>query len=1289
MDTRHKRVLTISLLVLTVVGGFALRTVMNVDQAQTEDGDFLLSGNDPYYHKHAVDEIVEDWEHLEYDPMLNYPVGQTNPNPPLYEWSIAIGSEVIEPFTGSSDEAVWWSTLYSPAVWGALTIIPVFMIARMFAGNWGGLLAGFLVATAPEHMSRTSLGFADHEALVFFFIATGFYFLLSAIEATGRPTDRRRLRELPSAFRDWLFEERRAAGSAIIAGTSFAAIGLAWKGFPYVFGVVLAYAGLQYLVNHYQDKDIARPAFVTGTALGLAALLSLPYYLSFDLLHFWYPAVYLFVALAALSVYFVAVQRYPSVLVIPGLLGVAGVFAVIMFFVFPDLSRALLSRLVYFRSNLLYETIAEARPAGLSNLSFTVGPIPFFLFVGGIVALAWRAWQDQQPAILFFLTWASIDFVMGIAAIRFLSLIAPTIAILSAVATIWLLDMVDLPSLTEAYQRTGGRVLRAFNPMYGVVGAVLAIVVAGLLVAGGLAFYILAGVLVYGYLHFLVNDSLGLDAGPNAIYISVVLFLALLVIGPNAALGMDAAVPSGYENERVQDARAKALTDVTETAQELGLTDEEISEVQTTVNESRSRDDFRSGLEDAGIRLGFSEETVDELYEAGEDEFSTISFYRMRMGAFGQSFLPGGWHDALSWLAEQDQDQPPAERPGQVAWWDYGHWTISEGKHPAVADNFQNGYKEAGRWLVAQNETRSVQLLGARQAEYFEQNRTIDEYEQTLTEMGIAESEAERLTQGFLDQNYPFIEFSQDEEENLRTSVEWVSNLEEITDKRIRYGAVDNRMLPVDDPNTPRIERPSIFYAPVTLAEKNPDNFVETQTVDMDSGQELTQEEIRQLQQANPDQQPNIGRQLKYKEPFFKSMYYRAYMGLPVNEPQSFRGQEIPRPFSLDSFEEFYRQGETMLMGSGPLTGTAILRQPAAPGFGLDHHRLVQANDEVRILRYFPGASVEGEVTLEGEPAEGLRVTAFDDAGELVLNASRQDRPDANESDFDVPHDSAVVGPNGTYDLVAPFATTDRGVEIRVTQNEATGPGGGGLFGAPQQSTFTIANKTLDISLADAEEQRSFTADFDIEPATVTGTAFHDVDRNGTQEAGEEPIRNATIAIGEQTAQTDEQGRFEVTDITPGRRSVSGQAEGYQVAGTPQLELRSGDNVTENVTFELEPVPANATVQDEQGTGVPNVQAQFSPAGDSETAQEKTGISRRNGTLAERSPQGGAQQLTLQPGEYSISGNGTNPRTQTTYEITGFAVTGGTGVSQNDAGNLVIEPDAQDVELAIRVETQN
>ena len=62
-------------------------------------------------------------------------------------------------------------------------------------------------------------------------------------------------------------------------------------------------------------------------------------------------------------------------------------------------------------------------------------------------------------------------------------------------------------------------------------------------------------------------------------------------------------------------------------------------------------------------------------------------------------------------MAEQDTEKAPEDRPGFMAWWDYGFWAIDIGEHPTVADNFQFGYQIAGNFIVSQSEHEAMSLL--------------------------------------------------------------------------------------------------------------------------------------------------------------------------------------------------------------------------------------------------------------------------------------------------------------------------------------------------------------------------------------------------------------------------------------------------------------------------------------------------------------------------------------------------------------------------------------------------
>src|SRR5688572_22028226 len=88
----------VSLFVLFVAALF-LRAYWNLDAAHPAEGQFVLAGGpDPYYHKRAIDAIqANGFTATLDDPMLNYPLGSINPNPPLFQWSIAVVGNWLGP----------------------------------------------------------------------------------------------------------------------------------------------------------------------------------------------------------------------------------------------------------------------------------------------------------------------------------------------------------------------------------------------------------------------------------------------------------------------------------------------------------------------------------------------------------------------------------------------------------------------------------------------------------------------------------------------------------------------------------------------------------------------------------------------------------------------------------------------------------------------------------------------------------------------------------------------------------------------------------------------------------------------------------------------------------------------------------------------------------------------------------------------------------------------------------------------------------------------------------------
>jgi dolichyl-diphosphooligosaccharide--protein glycosyltransferase len=57
------------------------------------------------------------------------------------------------------------------------------------------------------------------------------------------------------------------------------------------------------------------------------------------------------------------------------------------------------------------------------------------------------------------------------------------------------------------------------------------------------------------------------------------------------------------------------------------------------------------------------------------------------------------------------------DRPAFLSWWDYGFEAVNQGKHPTVADNFQNAYQYAGQFITCQSEDHAIAMLITRTLE--------------------------------------------------------------------------------------------------------------------------------------------------------------------------------------------------------------------------------------------------------------------------------------------------------------------------------------------------------------------------------------------------------------------------------------------------------------------------------------------------------------------------------------------------------------------------------------------
>ena len=672
-----------------------IRTAWTLEPATTtilDEGFELTGGSDPYYHKRVVDYVVENGEHLQRDPMLNYPYGANNNRPPLFDWSIAIIGLAISPFFESTEESVWWSMEVLPAIYGALIIFPVYAIGRAQFGKEAGLIGAFLIGVNSGHVSHSSLALADHDSYVILLGTTAFFFFMRALTVSN---DRKWVsnwsdwEEIKKGILSFVETERLALGYAGLSGITITMIALSWKGFPYIMGIIAIYLGFQMLINAFRRVDSLTSASVGLVTMAMPVLLSYPYYHTMGFVGTWWEApAYILLGYVMLSTLMVTTRDLPWLLVIGSSIGMAAAIYLLLTYVFKELGFLLFSGQGYFVRTKLFNTIAEAQPPEFADFIFAFGPVSIWLAIFGIIWMAYQLYNQSiwKKDYLFVMIWALVSIYMAQSAVRFIFNATPVVSLLSGWMTWLIIQWADFPSVIITWKAFWGKRGDVFFwlALVSVISGVWLFFTVGIWIGLVSTIILLALVMVIGHMDAQGEDQdrfrdrlSGLRKAFEVRRPLIVMFVGLFIFLPNTFYGYDAAVP--FEDKKDHDV---AVYDFL--SYDFLRPDEYMNDEKTNTS-----------LYPAGV-TGMYNKTNNQLWY---------------MGNTGPSFPSNYWIEGLGWLSEQDTNLKPEDRPGFISWWDYGFWAIDIGEHPTVADNFQFGYQIAGNFIASQSEHEAMALL--------------------------------------------------------------------------------------------------------------------------------------------------------------------------------------------------------------------------------------------------------------------------------------------------------------------------------------------------------------------------------------------------------------------------------------------------------------------------------------------------------------------------------------------------------------------------------------------------
>ncbi len=996
MDEKIYLFILLGIFILALV----LRTIQYY-QVGFEDWPPSLSGNDPYYHKRIIDDIQTNHRHLITDPMLNYPLSGGNPRPPFYDWSIAILGLIIGNTLGlfipglDTTRVTWYIIAFSPSVYGALSVFPVYMIGKETFNRKAGLMAAAALCLMPSFIERSSLGFADHDAAVVFFLVLSFFFLMRAnrhYRDENWVKDWRKPGDWILGLRKFFVESRLAVGYNLLAGIALGTIAVTWGGFPYIFAILLIYFAVQILINRLRNLDMMSVFFSVFITLATALVMSFPYYSQVSIAA-WITPLYILLAVLLLGVALVPTRDLPWIIVIPSMVVLGAVSYFILDQMFPETANLLFSGGGYFVTNKLYSTIAEAQAPELSRMITSLGVAVFFLALVGVVWAGIIIPKKMKKDYMLIVIWSGVAIFMTLSAARFQFNATPVFALLAAWILFLLIEKFDSESWAPlSILDIPWRTKWFWTAL--VCAEALIVFITVMVVANNewnnwfvrhMEIIMLSVILSTHLGGFIILRYIFKKEKFNVMTILTALFVGFIVLMPNLFLAFDASIP--YEEK---------------------------SEIDPTGDYT---------------------------------------------GSFAQSFTSDYWVDGFEFIESQDRDVPMEERPGWISWWDYGFWCVYIGQHPTAADNFQNGYQFAGSYIAAQSEEEAIALQAVRLAEgnwvnhggKFNQSmkELLIEY---LDEGDMDDHPNYDQFNKYMSRPADFIEEVEDNPEKYGNYID-LKNLnaryatcrvlltdllekeelvdlttaeEQLTNKALRYFGVDSRLFPFEASNT------GIFYAPIKLADKDIRDYLEywayaqknlgtndePEWVDYNDNPlspERVEEEAERLKYKF-----RIKRyELKYTESFYNSMFYKCYIG--------YGGDDIGIPSN---------DGIPSMMGN-------LQSYPAMQGWNMSHYRLVYKTmyysdkdadnatfpddyeamnyvdavalyeeeggdlksglgQGVFILEYFPGAVQKGIVrTHNGTPVPDARITVFDEYG--------------------IPHDSVVTNETGEYSVILPF----------------------------------------------------------------------------------------------------------------------------------------------------------------------------------------------------------------------------------------------------------------------------
>ena len=413
---------------------------MSIRMIPTQHGSIL--DPDAFFMYRMARDVVEKGYYPTWDNLGWQPEGRSlEAEMPLLPFSIAFSYMLLK-FLGSNISLNSWTIIF-PAIVGATSVFPVYLMGRELRGKSTGLIAALLIATMPEFLNRTIGGVTDKECLAFPIMLSAFALMFMVLKEEN---------------------SRRGLLQALVAGLLFGLVALTWGGFTYLLLLLTAFQGLVILLDitglrSSSDELLLFLTIMSATMLAVA--MGIPNWgpkNPFTIIHILTTLGLLFyLVLTRVIVKMGVLARRTSLIIFVLLVVIIGLFPIYgssLGIINFKINRKFLILLNPFETPEvgMHGTVQEyAKPTTADWLS----RYSFYSFLA--IAGAYFALRRRTSLDLLVLLWAASGFFAGLSAIRSTMLLTPPLCLLGAIATKEFMDILSRDRSLSSLLSAGAR----------------------------------------------------------------------------------------------------------------------------------------------------------------------------------------------------------------------------------------------------------------------------------------------------------------------------------------------------------------------------------------------------------------------------------------------------------------------------------------------------------------------------------------------------------------------------------------------------------------------------------------------------------------------------------------------------------------------------------------------------------------------------------------------------------------------------------------------------------------